>query len=457
MAASPSRFPAARIWRPASRSAAPVRAAATPRVVTVTSHGNIETDGDGSHAIFAQSVGGGGGNGGGAVAGTLTGQGTGSLAVGVGGSGDNGGDAKAVTVTSTGDLRTEGLKADGILAQSIGGGGGNGGGAIALAITTGAGAVSVGVGGSGAGGGNADTVTVTSTGNIVTLKNGSNGILAQSVGGGGGNGGAAVTIAGAGQKAAAAVSVGGSGAKGGTSQLVTVNNIGTIDTTGDKANGILAQSIGGGGGTGGFAISGEMVVDGAGGASVSVGGNGGTGQDGGQVIVNSNVGTTLANNNATIHTVGGGSNGVVAQSVGGGGGDGGFSGAVSVTGQNAKAAIGVSIGGSGAGSGDGKTVNVTSVDNILTEGAGANGILAQSVGGGGGNGGFAFAATIKGSLGKIRARMALSRCRSAAAPGPSGDAEKVTVDSTGIIQTGGSQAFSVLAQSIGGGARHRRA
>ncbi|BCG73009.1 outer membrane autotransporter barrel domain-containing protein [Mesorhizobium sp. 113-1-2] len=420
-------------------------------VVTVTSHGNIETDGDGSHAIFAQSVGGGGGNGGGAIAGTLTGEGTGSLAVGVGGSGDNGGNAKAVTVTSTGDLRTEGLKADGILAQSIGGGGGNGGFTGALAITTGAGAIGVGVGGSGKGGGNADTVTVTSTGNIVTLKNGSNGILAQSVGGGGGNGGAAVTIAGAGQKAAAAVSVGGAGAKGGTSQLVTVNNIGTIDTTGDKANGILAQSIGGGGGTGGFAISGEMVVDGAGGASVSVGGNGGAGQDGGRVVVNSNVGTTLANNNATIHTVGGDSNGIFAQSVGGGGGDGGFSGAVSVTGQNAKAAIAVSVGGSGAGSGDGKIVNVTSVDNILTEGNGANGILAQSVGGGGGNGGFSFAATIKGSLGKNPSKNGAVSVSLGGGAGSGGDAEKVTVDSTGIIQTGGDKAFGVLAQSVGGG------
>ncbi|MBZ9997871.1 hypothetical protein [Mesorhizobium sp. BH1-1-4] len=419
--------------------------------VTVTSHGSIETDGDGSHAIFAQSVGGGGGNGGGAVAGTLTGRGAGSLAVGVGGSGDNGGDAKSVTVTSTGDLRTEGLKADGILAQSIGGGGGNGGFSGALAITAGQGAVGVGVGGSGAGGGNADTVTVTSTGNIVTLKNGSNGILAQSVGGGGGNGGAAVTIAGSAQQAAAAVSVGGSGAKGGTSKLVTVNNTGTIDTTGDKANGILAQSIGGGGGTGGFAISGEMVVDGAGGAAVSVGGNGGTGQDGGAVIVNSNVGTTLADNNATVHTVGGDSNGIFAQSVGGGGGDGGFSGAISVTGQNAKAAIAVSVGGSGAGSGDGKTVNVTSVDNVLTEGNGANGILAQSVGGGGGNGGFSFAATIKGSLGKNPGKNGAVSVSLGGGAGSGGDAEKVTVDSTGIIQTGGDKAFGVLAQSVGGG------
>ncbi|TPM31479.1 hypothetical protein FJ967_24885 [Mesorhizobium sp. B2-3-4] len=420
-------------------------------VVTVTSHGNIETDGDGSHAIFAQSVGGGGGNGGGAVAGTLTGRGAGSLAVGVGGSGDNGGDAKSVTVTSTGDLRTEGLKSDGILAQSIGGGGGNGGFSGAIAVTAGQGAVGVGVGGSGAGGGNADTVTVTSTGNIVTVKNGSNGILAQSVGGGGGNGGAAVTIAGSAQQAAAAVSVGGSGAKGGTSKLVTVNNIGTINTTGDKANGILAQSIGGGGGTGGFAISGEMVVDGAGGAAVSVGGNGGAGQDGGPVIVNSNVGTTLANNIATIHTVGGDSNGIFAQSVGGGGGDGGFSGAISVAGQNAKAAIGVSVGGSGAGSGNGKTVNVTSVDNILTEGNGANGILAQSVGGGGGNGGFAFSATIKGSLGKNQSKNGAVSVSLGGGAGSGGNGEKVTVDSTGIIQTGGDKAFGVLAQSIGGG------
>jgi len=418
-------------------------------VVTVTSTGNIKTTGDGSHAIFAQSVGGGGGNGGFAVSGTLS-EGA-SLGIGIGGSGDNGGDAKSVTVTSTGDLRTEGLKADGILAQSVGGGGGNGGFTGVLAIALDGGAVGVGVGGTGKGGGDADTVTVTSTGNIVTLKNGSNGILAQSVGGGGGNGGAAVTATGAGKQASAAVSVGGSGGGGGTSKLVTVNNFGTIDTTGDKANGILAQSIGGGGGTGGFAISGDLQVDGAGGASVALGGGGGTGQDGGPVIVNSNVGTTLTNNIATIHTVGGDSNGIFAQSVGGGGGDGGFSGAITVTGQNAKAAAAVSIGGSGAGSGDGKTVNVTSVDNILTEGDGSNGILAQSVGGGGGNGGFAFAATIKGSLGKNQSKNGSVSVSLGGSAGSGGDAEKVTVDSTGIIQTGGKQAFGVLAQSIGGG------
>jgi len=417
--------------------------------VTVHSYGNIKTTGDGSHGIFAQSVGGGGGNGGFAVSASLSGQA--SLGVGVGGSGDNGGDGKAVTVVSNGDIRTEGVKADGILAQSVGGGGGNGGFAGTLAISTEGGAVGVGVGGSGKGGGDAGTVTVTSVGNIVTLKDGSNGILAQSVGGGGGNGGAAVTISGAGKQASAAVSVGGKGGGGGTSQLVTVNNTGTIDTSGNQANGILAQSIGGGGGTGGFSISGNMTVDGAGGASVSVGGGGGAGQDGGQVIVNSNVGTTLANNLATIHTVGGDSNGIFAQSVGGGGGSGGFSGAVSVTGPNAKAAIGVSVGGSGAGAGDGKTVTVTSVDNILTAGDGSNGILAQSVGGGGGSGGFSFAAAINGTLGKSQGTKGAVSVSLGGDGGSAGNAEKVTVDSTGIIQTGGDKAYGVLAQSIGGG------
>ncbi|WP_027036867.1 autotransporter outer membrane beta-barrel domain-containing protein [Mesorhizobium ciceri] len=418
-------------------------------IVTVDSHGNIETEGDGSHAIFAQSVGGGGGNGGFAVSGSLGG--TGSLSVALGGGGGAGGDAKSVTVTSTGNLRTEGGKADGILAQSVGGGGGNGGFTGALAIVGDGGAIGVGVGGTGGGGGDGDVVTATSIGNIVTIKANSNGILAQSVGGGGGNGGAVVTLSGAGKQGSASVSVGGKGGSGGVSRLVTVNNTGTIDTTGDLSNGILAQSIGGGGGNGGFSIAGNMTVDGAGGASVSIGGFGGLGKDAGAVIVNSNVGTTLANNNATIHTRGGDANGIFAQSVGGGGGNGGFSGAFSVTGPNAKAAIGISIGGFGAGAGNGEAVTVTSVDNILTEGDGANGIFAQSVGGGGGSGGFSFAAAVNGTLGKGQGTKAAISASLGGLGGSAGDGRNVTVDSTGIIQTTGIKAFGVLAQSVGGG------
>ena len=85
----------------------------------------------------------------------------------------------------------------GILAQSIGGDGGNGGfsGVVALGGAVG---VGVGVGGSGGGGGNAGAVQVTSAGDIATVFNNSDGILAQSIGGGGGNGGFSIAVSGSG-------------------------------------------------------------------------------------------------------------------------------------------------------------------------------------------------------------------------------------------------------------------
>ncbi|MET4635013.1 hypothetical protein [Kaistia defluvii] len=431
-------------------------------VVTVVSTGNITTGydfetgtliaggGTGASGIVAQSVGGGGGNGGFSAA--VSGGKSLGVSVALGGSGKGGGKADVVTVTSTGDIRTGFDNSSAILAQSVGGGGGNGGLAGVLAISTDGGAAGVSLGGSGGLGGAGEAVTVGSTGDILTLGNGSNGILAQSVGGGGGNGGFSLAASGSGKKGSVSVSLGGGGGAGGTSGLVTVNNAGTISTKGEIANGILAQSVAGGGGNGGFSVAGNLTVDGSGGASVSVGGFGGAGQNAGAVVVNSNLGATLDGNAATIHTEGGDSNGIFAQSVGGGGGNGGFSGAISVTGQNAKTAVAVSIGGFGDGGGNGSTVNVTSVDNILTEGDGSNGILAQSVGGGGGNGGFSFVAAIQGTLGKAEdgAKTAISASLGGLG-GAAGDGEAVTVDSTGIIQTKGKKAYGVLAQSVGGG------
>jgi hypothetical protein len=84
----------------------------------------INTAGDWSYGIFAQSVGGGGGNAKFSLAGTLGG-GIATTAT-IGGSG-GGGNGKSVTVRSNGALiETFGDRATGILGQIIGGGGGNG-------------------------------------------------------------------------------------------------------------------------------------------------------------------------------------------------------------------------------------------------------------------------------------------------------------------------------------------
>ena len=83
---------------------------------------------------------------------------------------------------------------------------------------------------------------------------------------------------------------------------------------GDQSNGIVAQSIGGGGGSGGFSIAGSASF--GGGAAGSIGGHGGTG---------GNAGTVTVTNTGSIFTAGEQANGIEAQSIGGGGGNGGYS------------------------------------------------------------------------------------------------------------------------------------
>ncbi len=287
------------------------------------------------------------------------------------------------------------------------------------------------------------------TGSIVGTKvvgNGANGIFAQSVGGGGGNGGSSIALSAA-NDVSASVTVGGSGGVAGAGGAVTINNTGTVLTLGTLANGLWAQSVGGGGGNGGFAVSGNLSVDGPLGASVSLGGGGGAGQAAGVVQLFSNATGTLSGSTATIETDGDDSKGLYAQSIGGGGGAGGFAGSVSVGGSSSKAAIALSAGGVGGLGSDGNTVTVRSVDNILTKGIGSDGILAESVGGGGGDGGFSFAGSLETGSGKA-ASIALSM---GGKGGTGGNAMAVNVNSTGLITTLGKNADGMLAQSIGGG------
>ncbi len=190
---------------------------------------------DSGRAIVAQSIGnfGGEGSNGNAVFGSPGGPGAGGNGFEVG-----------VTVNS-GTLTTDGTFdagsglnfAHGILAQSIGGGGGDGGDFAGL---FGGAAAPGGKGGTGG------TVTVTNAGTINARGIHANGILAQSIGGGGGTGGIAD---------AGLVALGGSGGTGGSSQTVNVTNSGTITTNGYGGIGILAQSIVGAGGAAGVADS----------------------------------------------------------------------------------------------------------------------------------------------------------------------------------------------------------
>jgi outer membrane autotransporter protein len=203
--------------------------------VNVAESGNVTTYGDGSHAIFAQSIGGGGGEGGNGVIGA-----TGKIGIGGGtGSTGNGGDVN-ITLTN-GTITTYGNGANGVFAQSIGGGGGAAGDVVRGLANY----LNVGVGlafGQGSGnGGDGGTVTILSSSNISTSGTGSNGILAQSIGGGGGVAGSLGNDLPVLSVLNFAGSTGGAGSGG----VVNVTETGTITTTGDASNGIFAQSAGG--------------------------------------------------------------------------------------------------------------------------------------------------------------------------------------------------------------------
>ncbi|HAY22322.1 MAG TPA: hypothetical protein DCY27_09170 [Desulfobacterales bacterium] len=380
--------------------------------VEVTNEGYINAT---ANAILAQSVGGGGGDG--------------SLAVGavaIGGKGGGGGDGGVVIVKSTGALSSSEDNASAILAQSLGGGGGNGGSAAALGAFA-----SFAMGGNGEKGGSGNTVTVTTNpgGDVKTQGANSHGILAQSLGGGGGNGGFAVSVSG-GKYADVSVALGGSGGGGGRGNAVQVSSGTNVTTQGANAHGVLAQSLGGGGGNGGFSVA-AAGSDGLS-AAVAIGGKGGSGGDGGTVNVVSQAGNT-------IKTSGNNSSGLLAQSVGGGGGTGGFDVAASI----GKFSFSMGLGGTGGSGGNANTVSLDSGAEITTSGHNAAAILAQSIGGGGGHGGFSIAAS--------GAQMDSVSFSVGGAGGSGGAGGAVNLTSSGTIATQGKNSSGLEAQSIGGG------
>ena len=349
-----------------------------------------------------------------------------------------------VMVTNRGSITTgvEGLQeasehAMGIFAQSLGGGGGNGSGGFLFWG-----------GDAGGAGGNGGNVTVDNTGDIATYGSFSTGVLAQSIGGGGGVGGSTNFLP--------WVAVGARGGSGGSAGLVTLNldGAGTITTEGEFAQGVLAQSVGGGGGVGGAANGYGAVY------TVSVGGTGGSGGSGGAVTINATDNDDRAWNAVTraiddtafdILTFGEHGTGILAQSIGGGGGVGGH--ARSVSG-SVLINLNVSVGGPGGVGGKGGEVDVYSDLDILSKGNDAIGILAQSIGGGGGTGGSAYsnAATLEiPSEGDIPVPN-LTYVAAFGGKGGSGNTSGAAhVYNGGLVATGGDGAIGILAQSVGGG------
>ncbi|MBW8860323.1 MAG: hypothetical protein JF570_11525, partial [Caulobacter sp.] len=300
------------------------------------------------------------------------------------------------------------------------------------------------VGGDPTSGGVGGKVDVRQNGVIVTSQVDSDAIVAQSIGGGGGNTSTNTAMAlGASNKIS--VGLGQEGGSGGTGGEVVVSVSGLLDTTGDNANGVFAQSLGGGGGKSGTRSIAAQTRTGGDkeertyNAGLTVGLKGGSGAAGGMVQIDTD---------AAIATAGDDSRGVFAQSIGGGGGAGGMV----FTNIDTTSAAKLSIGGDGGTGAKGHKVTVTQSGLIITQGDRSDGVLAQSLGGGGGVGG----AVIVKSKTKVAEDddSAVSATLAVAVGGSGGDAAwggAVNVANTGAIVTAGDYSNGVLAQSIGGG------
>ncbi|HEY3814257.1 MAG TPA: autotransporter outer membrane beta-barrel domain-containing protein [Caulobacteraceae bacterium] len=424
--------------------------------VTGNVSGVVVTYGNQSDGVVVQSIGGGGGDGGFHVAGSISGagEGAGSVSVGVGGGGGKAGDSATVHAYAL-SISTHGDNSTGFLAQSVGGGGGNGGFDVSGSISgagTGAGTVSVGVGGAGAYGGHGGNVYAGVIGNVTTAGNFSDGVVAQSLGGGGGNGGfnVAAGVSGSGEGAGSiSVGVGGSGGTGGYAGNVTLTIAGATYTQGNDSDAVLAQSVGGGGGNGGFNVTGDISVagTGAGTLGVGVGGTGGGGGAGGNVTLNV-TGVTINGELIAAETNGDYSRGVVAQSIGGGGGSGGFDVTAGISGAETGAGnIGVGVGGSGGTASSGGVVISYVTGDVFTDGKGSVGVLVQSVGGGGGAGGFNVTGGVSGS-GEGSGNIGVGVGGFGGGGGAGG---VVYAGITGNVQTLGDSASAITFQSMGGG------
>ena len=454
---------------------------ATAGAVTLNNWAEVTTHGDQSTALKAHSIGGGGGHGGNAHANSATyGIGGGlnaSVAVAVGGTAGIGSHGNTVNLTNTQALSTVGTRSHGIDAKSIGGGGGSGGAGgtysvPGLLIGGKSNTATVAVGGDGALSGDGGTVNVTNSGSIATIGKDAKGIFAQSVGGGGGEGGGAQGDAAA-TNVTIDVDVGAKGGAAGDGGTVTVTNDagGTVTTQGHGGTGILAQSVGGGGGHGGTATATNTLpyyLDYAGDANsaysfykdlrgsskiqdinsgkaaedptkplnlffnVTVGGAGNTAGDGGEVTVT---------NDASITTNGDAAPGILAHSIGGGGG---VAGAASAAGGVKK--VSVMVGTDGGNGGSGGAVTLTNTGAVTTTGNFSVGVIGQSIGGGGGNGGIA----VPKSSGLTSIPSALN-VRIGGNAANASDGGTVTLNNAGTVQTRGHFSHAVVAQSIGGG------
>ncbi|SFD18732.1 autotransporter outer membrane beta-barrel domain-containing protein [Tropicimonas isoalkanivorans] len=378
--------------------------------VTTTDGASIATQGLAADGISALSIGGGGGKA--------------SAAIGVealGSTGSAGGNGGAVKVDNAADITVSGIVANGLYAHSVGGGGGSGGSADAIKA----------LGGSGGSGGSGGAVTVTNSGDITAGGLAAAGVVAASTGGGGG----------ATHSTNGLVAMGGSGGGGGTGGAAAIVNTGSVATTGDFADAFHAMSLGGGGGRGSSAVSVSL------GASVAIGGTGGSGGNASSAAYcdtfEGNAGSDACygkNSPVTVSTAGHTSRGILVSSIGGGGGTGGA--AISVS-ANPAISIGYGAAGAGGHGSSGGEVYLATAADVTTKGDNSQGVFGHSVGGGGGVGGAAITVDEGGGL-----SLSIAKGGSGGNGGASG---AVNVTSLGSVSTAGDHSDGVAALSIAGG------
>jgi hypothetical protein len=306
-------------------------------------------------------------------------------------------DAGAVSVNLSGDVSTSGFGSDGLLVQSVGGGGGLvGGTSTALSMGT-----------SGGGSGDASAVSISSTGTISTSGDQSIGLFGQSVGAGGGRAGSA----------SGSVSLGADGGSGNAASvslnLASDGGNGSIVTTGSQSPAFVLQSVGGGGG---LVFPNNTV---SGGALLLGGGSNGTEGSGGSLSFS-------AGGSSRIITTGEGSSGFSFQSIGGGGG---YTGSTSATAQ---------LGGLYRGTSSGADLTLANQVAAATTGNDASALLLQSIGGGGGRvGSVGSDANLGGTSVPLGTPIA------------SGGALNLMINAP--LSSSGDGSTTVLAQSLGGG------
>ncbi len=330
--------------------------------ITGSHAGSVTTNGDGAAGALAQSIGGGGGRGIIDVTAELASFFAGA-SVTLGADGTTGASGGTIQRGMTGAISTTGKFAPGAIVQSIGGGGGSA--IVEIALGTGATAAAPSV---------LDIdATAPGTGPSAGLAPQSQRALADWLAGA-----AADPLAAAPPPAPpTAVTLGANGGAGLDGGTVTLAYAGGFTTLGDYSPALVVQSIGAGGG--------EVRLTG-GSANVTLGGSGGASGNGGSVTVS---------NNGAVQTAGNHAHGVFLQSIGGGGG--------AVLGAVDSASIAFNPGNTG----NGGAIRFDQTGNIAVLGANSIGVVAQSLGGGGGwvEGIFAGNGTGTGAGGAIDLRL----------------------------------------------------